>query len=153
VKLIPRAHKPAHAGLCQQPVWDSVEIRSAFHICRQEGGNGKQRNVVRTQLLVADGSPATSVLQYTYQPAASYIAFPFAGSLSHFNVLYFGQLDTTWQSGMRLEQIKLNANVIGSPITRDCYVTRPPMAVLFMSILRSAWVERYPLRIFRGTLA
>jgi len=44
-------------------------------------------------------------------------------------------------AGIRLEQIKLNVNLIGSPITTDCYVTWLPKALLRTSLLH--YVQEY----------
>jgi hypothetical protein len=56
----------------------------------------------------------------------------FHSFLSHFSILYSTIKHRTVAynlAGVRLEQIKLNANLIGSPITCDCYVTWLPKAL------------------------
>lgn len=65
-------------------------------------------------------------------------------SRSRFNILYSTIKHRAVAhnlAGIRLEQIKLNANLIGSPITCDCNVTWLPEAILCTSLLLS--VEEY----------
>jgi len=47
-------------------------------------------------------------------------------------------------AGIRLEQIKLNVNLIDSPITTDCYVTWLPKALLRTSLLHYVQEHKSP---------